>query len=212
MSLLKLYTKLFISAAKLSIIKSVYYRLRFFHSLKKPIFVGYGTSIMKDKDALIKVQGNLHIDSKNDGQFWYYSNLRLKKNSQLTILGNVNIFSGMSLKLFEGAKLTINSGTYFSGPITIHCIKEIIIGENCSIAWNCTILDSNFHQVDSNKPIKTEKIIIGNNVWIGNNVVILPGTIINDNVIIGAGSIVKGNLVEDGIYIGNPLVFVKKRN
>lgn len=47
-------------------------------------------------------------------------------------------------------------------------------------------------------------IIIGDNVFIGINCVILPGTIIEDNVIVGAGSIVKGRLKENSVYAGVP--------
>lgn len=53
--------------------------------------------------------------------------------------------------------------------------------------------------IESVAPIK-----IGNNVFIGINSIILPGTIIADNIIIGAGSIVKGELVKPGVYVGNP--------
>lgn len=211
MSLERLYTKIFKSAATFSFFKTITIRIWIFRSLKTRIFVGYSTRIIRDKNAKITINGNFSIDSKNDGQFWYYSNIRLKENSELMINGEVNVFSGMSLKLFKDAKVTINGGTYFSGPIIIHSMKEIVIGENCSIAWNCTIIDSNFHQIDSNKDVRTEKVTIGNNVWIGNNVVVLPGTVIGHNVIVGAGSVVKGVLEENSIYSGNPCVFIRKR-
>jgi acetyltransferase-like isoleucine patch superfamily enzyme len=48
------------------------------------------------------------------------------------------------------------------------------------------------------------KIVIHNNVFIGMNSLILPGTCIYDNVIIGAGSIVKGIINANSIYAGNP--------
>lgn len=47
-------------------------------------------------------------------------------------------------------------------------------------------------------------ITIGNNVFIGANVTVLPGTIIEDNCIIGAGSVVKGHIESNSIAIGNP--------
>lgn len=51
-------------------------------------------------------------------------------------------------------------------------------------------------------------IRIGNNVFIGANVTILPGTVIEDNCIIGAGSVVKGNIKSNSIMIGNPAKLV----
>lgn len=49
------------------------------------------------------------------------------------------------------------------------------------------------------------KITIGNNVFIGINCTVLPGTCIKDNVIVGAGSIVRGTLEENSVYAGVPV-------
>lgn len=57
--------------------------------------------------------------------------------------------------------------------------------------------------VDLIKPIK-----IGNNVFIGLNVIILPGTIIGDNVVVGAGAITKGILKSNSVYAGVPAKFI----
>ena len=55
-----------------------------------------------------------------------------------------------------------------------------------------------------NKKAYVQSIEIGNNVWIGAGVIILPGAIIEDDVVIGAGSIVTGLLKSNQLYIGNP--------
>ncbi len=47
-------------------------------------------------------------------------------------------------------------------------------------------------------------IIVGSNVFIGLNTIILPGTKIEDNVIVGAGSVITRNLTSNKIYAGNP--------
>lgn len=55
-------------------------------------------------------------------------------------------------------------------------------------------------------------IKIGNNVFIGANSIILPGTVIGDNYIIGAGSVVKGHLDSDSVYAGVPVKKIKSLN
>lgn len=50
-----------------------------------------------------------------------------------------------------------------------------------------------------------QPINIGNNVFIGYGVVILPGTVIGDNIIIGASSVVKGTLESNHVYAGIPV-------
>ncbi|NLO01250.1 MAG: acyltransferase [Bacteroidales bacterium] len=54
------------------------------------------------------------------------------------------------------------------------------------------------------------KIKIGNNVFIGNNCVILPNTTVGDNCIIGIGSIVRGQFPDDSVIIGNPAKVIYK--
>lgn len=48
------------------------------------------------------------------------------------------------------------------------------------------------------------KITIGDNVYIGNNVLIMPGVTIGSNVIIGAGSVVTKSIQDDSVVVGNP--------
>ena len=55
------------------------------------------------------------------------------------------------------------------------------------------------------KPIK-----VGNNVWIGGNVVVLPGVTIGDNVVIGAGSVVNKNIPSNVVAVGNPCKVIKQ--
>jgi acetyltransferase-like isoleucine patch superfamily enzyme len=54
------------------------------------------------------------------------------------------------------------------------------------------------------------RVIIGNNVFIGDNCTILPNTVIGDNCIIGAGSVVRGKFPENSVIIGNPAKVVIK--
>ena len=52
------------------------------------------------------------------------------------------------------------------------------------------------------------KIIIGDNVFVGSQSIVLRGTTIEDNVIIGAGSLVKGHLKSDSVYAGVPAKYI----
>jgi acetyltransferase-like isoleucine patch superfamily enzyme len=54
------------------------------------------------------------------------------------------------------------------------------------------------------------KIVIGNNVFIGINCIILSNTTISDNCIVGAGSVVRGYFPENSVIAGNPAQIVSK--
>lgn len=84
-----------------------------------------------------------------------------------------------------------------------HCWL-IRIGDNVTLAPRVSVLahDASTKMLIGYTKIGTVKI--GNNVFVGANSVILPGTIIGDNVVIGVGSIVCGNIPSGGVYAGNP--------
>lgn len=61
-----------------------------------------------------------------------------------------------------------------------------------------------FPDIDTFSPIK-----IGNNVFIGTNSILLPGTTIGDNCVIGAGSVVKGSIPSNSVAAGVPAKVLK---
>ena len=87
---------------------------------------------------------------------------------------------------------------------------NIIVNENSRISYNCTI----FHQVTigSQREFTTNQgcPIIGDNVIIFPNCVIVGNVSVGNNVIIGAGSIVTKDVPENHIVAGNPAKFIKK--
>ncbi|MDD5933857.1 MAG: acyltransferase [bacterium] len=109
--------------------------------------------------------------------------------------------------------LTIGKDSIFYDPIHTNIdmtsLDFISIGNNVQITSGCTILGHDYsHSVLCNAfndmPRSQKKTIIGDNVFIGMNTTILMGTKIGDNVIIGAGSVVRGVVESDSVYLGNP--------
>ena len=69
--------------------------------------------------------------------------------------------------------------------------KQISVGKRFFANFNFTVLDE-------------APVTIGDNVWIGGSVTILPGVTIGDNVTIGAGSVVTKDIPSNSIAVGNP--------
>ena len=78
------------------------------------------------------------------------------------------------------------------------------------------ILDNDSHNISTNPitrrfgKIAEDKVIIGNNVWIGMYSIILKGVQIGNNSIIAAGSIVSKSIPSNQLFGGNPARFIKK--
>ena len=82
---------------------------------------------------------------------------------------------------------------------------KIIIGKNCHITYGCIIL-SHDGSVKQRVPGDSGlgKVIIGDNVFIGVNSVILPNVKIGNNSVIGAGSVVTKDIPANVVAAGNP--------
>ena len=90
---------------------------------------------------------------------------------------------------------------------------SVIIGNDVAIGPGTKIFSYSNHYETHKKVTEariTADVIVGNNVFIGANCILLPGTVIRDNVVVGAGSIVKGELSSNSVYAGNPLREIKR--
>jgi len=88
----------------------------------------------------------------------------------------------------------------------------IKLGNNVTICDWVKILTHDYSPVMFGGKEEVAGIEIGNNVFIGIQAIILPGTKIGDNVIVGAGAVVASDLPGNGIYAGNPARKINNKN
>lgn len=119
--------------------------------------------------------------------------------------------------------LEIGDQTRIGDFVHISALEHVSIGSNCGIGPKCGITDLNhgdfspWHPFDMTVPYKqwplhARPVKIGNNVWIGESVCILPGVTIGDGCIIGAMSNVVKSIPPYSLAVGNPARVVKKYN
>lgn len=105
----------------------------------------------------------------------------------------------------HGGVLQIGNNVGFNTNCIVSSHDNILLGDNVEIGPNVCIYDHD-HDIKCEGGIKSAKFItapvsIGNDTWIGANVVVLRGTKIGKNCIIAAGSIVKGEIPDNSTYI-----------
>ncbi|MFF0739225.1 sugar O-acetyltransferase [Streptomyces sp. NPDC004111] len=106
-----------------------------------------------------------------------------------------------------GSHLHVGAGTFVNFNLTALDVAPITIGEDCQIGPNVQLLTPT-HPIDP-KPRRdgiegAEPIAIGDNVWLGGGVIVLPGVSIGDNSVVGAGSVVTKDIPADVVAVGNP--------
>lgn len=99
----------------------------------------------------------------------------------------------------------LENGTIFPHPIGIVIHRRAIIGKNCTIYQNVTIGDGKY-----NNERQRYSPIIGDNVRIYANAVVVGGITVGNNSIIGAGAIVINDVPENVVVAGNPARIIKK--
>ncbi|WP_296350496.1 acyltransferase [Winogradskyella sp.] len=112
--------------------------------------------------------------------------------------------------------LRVGKNTWIGNNTFIEANKSISIGDNVLIAPNCYITDSSHGYSDKTLNIKDQEglydnVIIGDNVWVGTNSVILKGVTIGDGAIVAANSVVNKDVPNNVIFGGSPAIFIKKR-
>jgi len=130
--------------------------------------------------------------------------LRVADNGNLQIGKNVKIAAGC--KIYVHAVLSLGDNTYINPNTVIYCNQGITIGSNCAIAWNCQIMDYDFHEIAIDNIVKPRgaAVSIGNKVWIGAHCIISKGVTIGDNTVIAAGSVVTKDIPANVMAAGVP--------
>ena len=127
-------------------------------------------------------------------------------------LGNLLRWGQVILLRAAGVKVGSNCMISFRAKIDIRRGK-IIIGNNCTITYGCVIISHDRSAMHINPADDGYgEVIIGNNVYIGVNSVILRNVKIGDNSVIGAGSVVNVDIPPNVVAVGNPVKVVKTLN
>lgn len=120
--------------------------------------------------------------------------------------------AGGSGDVFIGPRSIINSGC------VLYTGNGIRIGTGVAVAANCTFAPVNHEYKRRDVSIRDQGfrpgkggIVVGDDVWIGANCVLLDGSVIGDGCVIAAGSVVRGVLEPYGVYGGNPLAKLGER-
>ena len=113
--------------------------------------------------------------------------------------------------------LTIGDNFNMQNNCHIGCVESIEIGNNVLLGSKVLITD-HFHGNISKddidvpplqRPLSSKPVKIGNNVWIGDNVSIMPGVVLGNNIIVGANTVVTKSFPDNSVIAGVPAKVIK---
>ena len=111
-----------------------------------------------------------------------------------------------------GYNITVGKNFYCNHNLIILDEAKVNIGDNVFFAPHCCVATAG-HPIDAEQRETGLEIAlpvtIGNDVWIGANVTILPGVNIGSNVVIGAGSLVNKDIPSNVVAAGNPCKVIR---
>ncbi|MNS29295.1 putative acetyltransferase [compost metagenome] len=160
-------------------------------------------------------------------------NYRVVRNKPSLSIGNECILLNDNIFESDTGFISIGSGTFINGGTRLISRSSITIGNNVTIAWGCMIYDHDSHSLDyrdriadqeqqlrdwhsgnfiANKnweTVNSKPIVIGDNVWLGFDVVVLKGVTIGEGAIIGAKSVVTRDIPAWSVAAGNPAKVIK---
>lgn len=130
----------------------------------------------------------------------------------------------------------VGFGTKFGANVRIECPEKIVVGNNVFVTYNVvldgrggltieddtligfesTIITNTHKFEDPNIPVRlqgsmSQPVKIGNDVWLGTRVIVLPGVTIGKGAIIGSGSVVTKDIPDFSIAAGAPAKIIGKR-
>lgn len=161
------------------------------------------------KHSQVIVGSDLKLGAYN--HFILYPNLE-----KVTIARKVTFRNYIHVIVLDGGFLEINANVFFNNQCSINCLDHISIGKNTLFGENVKLYDHN-HSYERNadglmvspSDFTTAPIIIGENCWLGSNVVILKGVTIGDNCIIGAGCVIHKDVPANSTLLNQQELIIK---
>ena len=131
------------------------------------------------------------------------------------ILGKTdgNVFIEQPFHCDYGKNIEVGNNFFANYNCTILDVGKVIIGNNVQFAPNVSLYTAGhpIHPDSRNSGYEYGiGITIGNNVWLGGNVVVNPGVNIGNNVVIGSGSVVTKDIPDNVIAVGNPCKVIRE--
>ena len=155
-----------------------------------------------------KVKGRLPLSVRLYGRIRLTAYGDVEFGEGVTLVGNV---VPSELISYEGSCLSIGDRTFINYGASLTAYKQVKIGKHCLLGHHLLIADGGEPGIEQRKGAPpAAPVIIEDHVWIGSNVIILPGVRIGCHAAIGSGSVVTSDIPASCLAVGNPARVIRQ--
>lgn len=133
---------------------------------------------------------------------------RIVNKGTIVIGDQVLIYSTtvpVELAAIGGGSIEIGDRSFLNYGVSISAFESVRIGQRCLLGAYVMILDNDWHDIiDRTRIPPSRPVILEDNVWLGNRVIVLPGVTIGHDAVVGAGSVVVKDIPPRSVAVGNP--------
>lgn len=159
---------------------------------------GYLNSLRFSRPVLISARGMIKV---------------LVRNGAISVGEYTDLWPGVKLSCQgtgdKPALIRIGKRCSIGDRTEVHAGSLVEIGDATIIAWDCVIMDRNYHSAGGG-PEDIRPVVIGSGVWVGCRAIILSGVVIGDGAVVAAGSVVTRDIPAYTLVAGNPAKIIKE--
>ena len=167
-----------------------------------------------ERNALPWNRARIHWEFMRRGAFvrWpvHGNVLQALGEGRLEVGSGVLLEPGVWITVPGSGRVRIGEGTFLNLGVMVAAQELVEIGAHCMLANGCFVSDSSHRFEDPELPVTWQGFTskgptrIGDNCWLGANVVVTSGTTIGERCVIGANSVVTGSIEPFSIAAGAP--------
>jgi acetyltransferase-like isoleucine patch superfamily enzyme len=167
-----------------------------------------------ERNALPWNRARIHLHALRAGAFirWpvHGNVLEALDEGRLELGPDVLLEPGVWLTAPAPARIRIGRGSFLNLGVMVAAMELVEIGEHCMLANGCFVTDANHRFDDPELPVPYQGFTskgptrLGDNVWLGANVVVTSGVTIGERCVVGANSVVTSDLPPRSVAAGAP--------
>ena len=193
--------------------KTVYFNFRslpFRQAIKLPIWL-YRPNILSCKGKIElgggKIKPGMVMLGFNAVSIYPQNGIMIENKGTIYFHGRCYVGNNSYISVGSSGYASFGEDFGATASFRLASYDRIEFGNQVSVGWDCLFMDSDFHRLtrEDGKPVKAYgKIQIGNNVWFGNNCVVLKNTVVPNFTTVAAGTMLAGRCsVPEKTVIGN---------